>query len=298
MREKMKHLLVGAVDMHVHAGPAVRPRSRDMMEVMMDAREAGMRAVVFKDHNSITADRAYFVNKVVTGVKAFGGIVLDYAVGGLNPKAVESAIKLGAKVVYMPTLDSSWSIRRVHVTKEAARAARLVTLKEPKEGLSILKGGLEGNEILPVVEEVVELIAKANIILDTSHLSPRESLILIDEAKKVGVKKMVINHPNSVFIRTSIEEQREMARKGAYLNYVFHECMPMGSREDPAEIAEMIKSVGAEHCLMSTDFGNVASPPPIVGMQMFILSMLAKGISEEEVEIMIKKNPAELLDLS
>lgn len=281
--EVMKNLLIGAVDMHCHSGPSIFPRSRDMMEVMLEAREVGMKAVVFKCAYSPTYDRAYFVNKVVRGVFAFGGIVLDRATGGLNPYAVESAIKLGAKVIWMPSLDSSQTYR--------------VNKKDPKKGLSILEGGLEGDKLLPVMKEIFKLIAQSDVILDTGHLSPKESLLLIDEAKKYGVKKILINHPNGISVRASIDEQKEMARKGAYLNYVFYECMPTWSREDPAEIANYIKAVGPEHCMMSSDFGAAITLPSVEGMKLFVLAMLANGITEDEIEIMIKKNPYKFLDI-
>ena len=111
------------------------------------------------------------------------------------------AIKLGAKVIWMPSLDSSQTYR--------------VNKKDPKKGLSILEGGLEGDKLLPVMKEIFKLIAQSDVILDTGHLSPKESLLLIDEAKKYGVKKILINHPNGISVRASIDEQKEMARKGA-----------------------------------------------------------------------------------
>jgi hypothetical protein len=297
VEQELMDLLNGAVDIHIHAGPATEDRKQDMIDVARAARDANMRAIVFKDHDTLTAGEAYLVNKVVPGISVFGGICLNYAVGGLNPRAVESAIKFGAKVIYMPGLDSAWTIKRVHVTKEANVVARAVALKDPQEGLSIFKGGLDGDEILPRVEDILGLIAKADIMLDTSHLSPRESLILVKEARKMGIKKIEINHPTNPIVGASLEEQKALASMGAYLNYTMGECMPTGFRVKPDYIVECIKAVGPEHCLMCSDAGSPEGPNPLDAFKMFITIILNRGISKDEIELMIKENPAKLLDL-
>jgi hypothetical protein len=297
MKEKLMDLLNGAVDIHIHAGPATEDRKQDMIDVARAGRGANMKAVVFKDHDTLTAGEASLVSKVVPGIGVFGGICLNYAVGGLNPRAVEIAIKFGAKVIYMPGLDSVRTIERVHVTKEANVIAESVPLKDPKEGLSIFKGGLDAHKILPEVRDILGLIAKADIILDTSHLSPRESFMLVEEAKKMGVNKIEINHPTNPIVGASLEEQKALASKGAYLNYTMGECLPTGFRVKPDYIADCIKAVGPEHCLMCSDAGNPEGPNPLDAFKMFITIMLNRGISKQEIELMIKENPAKLLGL-
>ncbi len=297
MEEKLMDLLNGAVDIHIHAGPATENRKQDMIDVARAARGAHMKAVVFKDHDTLTAGEASLVSKVVPGIGVFGGICLNYAVGGLNPRAVEIAIKFGAKVIYMPGLDSVRTIERVHVTKEANVIAGSVPLKDPQEGLSIFKEGLDGDKMLPEVRDIIGLIAQADIILDTCHLSPRESFMLVEEAQKMGVNKIEINHPTNPIVGASLEEQKALASKGAYLNYTMGECMPTGFRVKPDYIAECIKAVGPEHCLMCSDAGSPEGPNPLDAFKMFITIMLNRGISRQEIELMIKENPAKLLGL-
>ena len=104
MNDRIAELMRGACDLHIHAAPDLGPRRQDLVQVARDAREAGMRALGFKDHNTTTADRCYVASQLVPGIQLLGGIVLNYAVGGFNPEAVEKAIRLGAGIVWMPSI--------------------------------------------------------------------------------------------------------------------------------------------------------------------------------------------------
>jgi hypothetical protein len=261
-----------------------------------------MRAVVFKSKDTSTVDSARLASSIVEGVGIYGGVVLDYAVGGLNPWAVYSALKMGAKIVWMPSLDSAWTIRLVTGGKEGGVKVYhklLDPLRKVGSGLSILKGGLDGSELLPEVNEIISMIAQKHVILDTSHLSPKESQILVSEAKKAGVEKILITHANSDIIGATIEEQKALAKSGAYLMYTFAQCLPSPFRESqsPQIAIEMIKQVGAEHCVLATDLGMFSSCRPVEGLRMFIAALLLGGIPDKDIERMVKINPAFLLGL-
>lgn len=295
--EMAKDLLKGAVDFHVHAYPDTVQRCQDMVEVVKQAAEYEMKAIVFKDHNTITADRAYIVNKIVPEVKSIGGIALNYSVGGLNPTAVEAAIKMGAKIIWMPSIDAAWTIYQVYVSKIGKWLKPFVKIKDPKRGISILKGGLSGNELLPEVKEILAIIKEYDIVLDILHISPKEREIIVNEAKNYGIEKIVLTHPNCDIGFADIDEQKKLASEGVYMDYAFLPCMPMFDRQNPAIIAKMFKAIGAERCLLCTDFGQLVNPPPVEGLKLFILHLLACGISKKEIEIAVRDNPTELLDL-
>lgn len=294
--------MAGAVDLHIHASYESPPRRQNMLEVARDAAARGMRAVVFKSKDTSTVDSACLVNSLVSGVTAFGGVVLDHSVGGINPLAVYSALQMGGKVVWMPSFDSAWTIKKV--SGEAKGTAKIYQkILDPNRkvgtGLSILQGGLEGSELVSEVKEILALMAREKAILDTCHLSPRESLILIKEAKKVGVDRMMVTHVNSDIIGASIEEQKEMAHRGAYLMHSFAPCLPSPWRDSqPVQaIIDMINQVGPEHCVLATDLGRFTYPPPVEGLRMFIAALLLGGIKEKDLERMVKTNPASLLGL-
>src|SRR5262245_31031887 len=107
--------LAGVIDLHAHVAPETTllnfRRAVDAFEAAQIARIYGMRGLVFKEHTTETASWAYLVSQMVPGIELYGGIVLNRAVGGINPVAVEAmALTRGGrgKVVYMPTVDPEY----------------------------------------------------------------------------------------------------------------------------------------------------------------------------------------------
>jgi hypothetical protein len=288
--DKRMEVLEGAIDLHFHATPDLHDRLLDEVEIAKEAREAGMRAVLSKAHYGINASRMYYVSKAVPGIHTFGGVVLNPAVGGLNPSAVEAAIKFGGKEVWMPSIFSDAHIKHFKGTYGTMPGR----VKWPEKGITILDSE---KKLLPVVKEILDMIAEANIILGTSHCSAEESRILIDEAFRRGVKKILVTHPHNEVPDLSLEVQLEFARKGAYLEHCFLPTMPMFYNAHIKDVIEVIRKAGPERCVMATDFGQVFCPSTVEGLRMFILSLMNQGITEKEIDIMVRKNPAKLLDL-
>ncbi len=271
----VEKLLQGSIDMHLHHGPDPRARRRvDALKGARQAEELGMRAIVLKSHEYPTAPVAYIVNQVVQNTTVFGSITLDLEVGGLNTHVVETSAKLGAKVVWMPTITSAHDMSQ----------------KNLAGGITILDG--EGR-LLPVVGEILDIVKNYQMILATGHLFVAESFALVDEAIRKGISRIVVTHATFSF---SIEEQRQMAQRGAFIEHCFNAMLPyMG--QDPMAIVEAVRAVGAEHCILSTDLGHDFHPPPAEGMRMMIAYMLRCGLTEKEIEVMVKVNPAKLLGL-
>jgi hypothetical protein len=301
MEDVVKSLMTGAIDLHLHATFEGKPRRQNMLEVARDAARAGMRAVVCKSKDACTAEAASLVRTLVDGVEVFGGVVLDSAVGGLNPHAVRASLSMGGRIVWMPSLDSAWTFQKVAQDLKGGTKVyqRLIDPRGKGSGISILKGGLSGSELLPEVTEIIDLIAEKQVILDTSHLSPRESLILVKQARAAGVKNILVTHVNSDLIAVTMDEQKELVRSGAYLMHTIAQCFPSPIRDaQPLEkILAMIHEVGPAHCVLATDLGSFHYPPPVEGLRMFIAGMLMGGIKEKDVERMVKTNPAFLLNL-
>ncbi len=302
MNSTIQSLMAGAIDLHVHASAEHPPRRQNMLEVARDGLAAGMRGIAFKSKETCTADGAALVNSLVQGITVYGGLTLDYSVGGLNPWAVYSALQTGAKIVWMPSFDSAWTLRQISgEAKGGAKIYRRILDPERKigSGISILKGGLEGSELLPETREIISMIAQKGAILDTSHLSPRESLILVKEAKKAGLDRIVITHVNSDLIGATIDDQKELARNGALLMHCFAQVLPSPWKDPQPILAtiNMINQVGPEFCVIATDLGRFNYCPPVEGLRMFIADLLLSGMKEKEIEKMVKINPARLLGL-
>ena len=288
--KKAKELLKGAVDFHIHTGPDIYPRLVNDIEVARQAKKAGMRAVLIKSHATITADRAQ-MSRFVTGFSVFGGVALNWHVGGLNKYAVECAAKLGAKQVWMPTTHSANYLKYVNHVPMFAKA-----MPKDVKGITILK---EDGSLVSEVGPILRVIAQNNMILATGHLSPVEGIKLIREAKNAGVEKVVVTHPAASFVNYSAEQMREALNAGAtFLEHVFNDCTPqVADPLPPGSLGDAIKAIGPEYCIMSTDSGQVVNPPPVKVMTRYIQEMLDYGFSEREIQIMTAKNPARILGL-
>jgi hypothetical protein len=272
-----KNYLEGAIDLHFHAGPDVRERKLTYLEAALQARDAGMKAILIKSHSTITADIASLIQPLAKDIIVFGGIALNYPVGGLNPVAVETALKLGAKQIWMPTL----------------HAANQYRYERKRGGISILnrKGSLtkEGMEIL-------EILRNHDVILSTGHLSQDESILLVEEAKKRGIKKILVTHPDHFFIQMPVEVQKELAGKGVF----FDRCFPT-RRTSPLtmeQMAKRIREVGVASSILTSDFGQPENPFPVEGLRSYIQQFIQLGFSTQEIDQMVRINPSRLLNLS
>jgi hypothetical protein len=280
-------LLSGSIDMHMHPGPTGGPCRLDALEAAEQAKQAGMRGFVIKSHSYTAAAVAIIVNKMVSDIHVFGSVCLDYEIGGLNFHAVESAAMLGAKVVWMPTFSSVNSINSM----------RALGLPLKGEGISLID---DAGKLVPEMEPILALIKKHDMILATGHISPQETFILLNEAQRIGIKKYIVTHPTDTEFSEkhfSIDELQRLAKMGAFIEFTLVGMLPNEFCHDPAQIARTIKTIGAEHCIISTDLGQPQNPLPVEGMRLLMATLLHQGISPIEVELMAKKNPAILLDL-
>ena len=276
-------LVPGSIDMHIHHSPdAHMDRRVDALQVAIQAEEVGMRAVVLKSHDYPTAPLAQIVGQQVRTLSVFGSLTLDFAVGGLNPCALEVSARLGAKVVWMPTFSSANDREKLGLGGEGIRIVD------------------ERGQLLPVVHQILDIVKSDDLVLATGHLSAAEAFILVDEARRQNITKIIATHPleTRVGATLNLEEQRQMAEKGAFVEHCFHCVMPLGDRLDPMRIVEAVRTVGAERCILTTDFGQAWNPPPAEGMRMMVATLLRCGLSGDEIETMIKTNPAQLLGLT
>ena len=290
LEKQAEEMLKGAIDFHIHTGPDIYPRLMNDIEAARQAKRAGMKAILIKSHATITGDRAQ-ITQAVTGFPVFGGVALNWHVGGLNKYAVECAAKLGAKQVWMPTTHAVNYLKYVDHVPMFAKSM-------PKDirGISILR---EDGEFVPELGPILEIIAKNEMILATGHLSPEEGLALISEARKAGINKIVVTHPVASFVNYSVDQMREALSRGAtYLEHVFNDCTPQVANPlPPSALGDAIRAIGPEFCIMSTDSGQVVNPPPVKVMAWYIKEMLQYGFSSRAIRTMTIANPARILSL-
>ncbi len=286
-------LLRGAIDMHAHTHPALFRRPLDDMDLARSALQYGMRGFVLKDHDSLTTGRAYYVNKMVEGVRAFGGIVLNRSVGGLDPHVVQAAIHYGARVIWMPSNHSQWHAEYFK-TSDYPQLGR-PRKQLPGPGVTVLDGD---GQLKPEVLTILDLVAEADVCLATGHLSPQETWLLLKEATRRGVRKFLVTHANWALTRYDLEEQKEFVRQGAFLEYVAVSCVsPIFYEQKPAELAQWIKELGGQNLVLSSDLGQLSGPPHPEGLRMLVAALLDEGVPFDVLARMMRDNPAQLLNL-
>lgn len=275
---RKKELLKGIIDTHIHTNPDIRHRRLNDIELAREALRVGARAIVIKSHLVPTMDRASIAEYAVPGIHVFGGITLNSYVGGFNPAAVDVAIKMGAKIVWLPTSDSS------HEKKLQGKTGGIISVTE--------------NKVVPELITILKMIAEKNIVLGTGHLSPDETLIIVDTAKKIGVNKIIVNHPEWWSISMSINQQKELAQYGVYFERCYATRPPGKDYQKNLKTnLEAITQVGYESTILATDGGQTENPMWSNALAESIEYMLEAGLSQEFLDTMTKENPARLLDL-
>lgn len=282
----------GTIDFHVHSDPDVFGRSVDDIDVAVLAKRKGMRGLVLKNHVTMTADRAALVMKAVPGIEVFGGIVLNNSVGGINPAAVEWMHRMAGgrgKVVWLPTFDSDKHVK---------------TLVDPNgSGIVVAPNGV----VTPQVEEVLKIIAREHLVLATGHVHAAEVVAVVKRAKELGVKNMLITHALTNIPGLSMEQVRQVTQMGAYIEYCYLQSMTGPDAQyawmrhwkkvSLKDLARVIADIGAKSIVLSTDLGQHGNMTHPDGMEDMITGLLKEGVSQADIDLMAKKNPARLLGL-
>jgi hypothetical protein len=286
-------LLVGAVDLHQHPGPSPFPRRMSILDAARDASGAGFRAIVAKSHHhsmvtDILALRSAGLAELSTEV--YGGIALNRAVGGLNPYAVELALRMGGRIVWFPTLSSAAHVQH-HEDHDTGFPTPEVDLR-PDEIISILD---ENGAVLPEVRDILSVIATEDAVLTCGHLGTTESQRLIDAALAAGVQRVVVNHPVFV-VGASVEQAAAWARQGVYIEHcaVMYYGRPE-RRRDLDELLSFIKAVGVGQTVISSDSGQRTNPLPVTLYRRAVRGLLDAGIPEVDIRQLVGTNAGHLL---
>jgi hypothetical protein len=286
-------LLKGAIELHCHSYPSLFPRRQTDWELVEDIKAAGMAGVVLKAHEAQTVDRATLIRDKEPDLHVYGGLVCNYFTGGFSPTAVDAAIRLGAKVIWMPTISATQHLR--HFAKKNTRVLTSERpLTHPEQGLEIWD---ENHKVLPEVHEILQLIAEENIILATGHIAPEEAMVLVEAAKEHKVEKILIQHTDLGIARIPFELEKELVRKGAILEKCYLACSDDFNDIKVEEMAESIKQLGANSCVLVTDYGQEHNIPVVEALSHFVEEMVACGISDAEIEKMMVHNPKHLLGI-
>jgi len=283
----------GVIDMHVHSHPDVFGRNMDDIDVATLAKAKGMRGIVIKNHISETASRAALVMKVVPGIEVFGGIVLNKAVGGVNPDAVEWMHRVygsRGKIVWLPTFEADRHVK--------------VLSKPDARGLVVAPGG----QVTPEMEAILKIIARENLVLATGHVHPEEIVAVVRRGRELGVKNMLITHGFTNVPGLTMAQAKQVADMGAVIEVCFLQFLagpnaPLAflthwTQVNAKNVATAIKEIGAKSLIISSDLGQSANMTHPDGIEAAIAAMKKENISDADIDLMMRKNPARLLGLN
>lgn len=283
-------LLHNAWDLHLHAGPDVVPRAQRADEVWADAREAGMAGIGLKDHCGSTGTLARMLDARAgtAGPRVIGSVTLNPPVGGFNPAAVEAALRVGARIVWMPTYASR---RHLEICGPSPFPRGAVG-----RGLTIwAEEDATGGPLRSELGEILSLVAQHDAVLASGHLHPRESLGLFAAARAAGVRRMVLTHPALAVTAASLEVQREAVALGAWVEHGVLAFTRDEAACGPGDLVAQIRALGLERVTLCSDLGKVADGPVVAGFAAGLAKLREAGLEEGELRRLVGLNPARLL---
>jgi hypothetical protein len=296
MADRVATVLQGAVDLHVHPAPSPLPRRMDAVDAAQLAGEAGFEAIVVKSHHHSTVTDVLALGRDglnnSSGPRVYGGVALNSAVGGLNPHAVDLALKLGGRIVWFPTIASPQHIAH-HRAHPGLKFPKLAVKLQPEEPVDVFG---EDGALRPEVHHILESIAEADAILASGHMAPASITAVFEAAREIGVRRMLVNHPNFV-----IEASYEDARRWVGLGAVIEHSLCMYDEEssfhnwDVDTLVQWIEAVGAEHSTLGSDLGQMENPLPTDSFRKIVGRLLERGMTERDVRRMVCENPRALL---
>ncbi|HEY7452971.1 MAG TPA: DUF6282 family protein [Thermoleophilaceae bacterium] len=291
--ERARELVRGGFDLHVHVGPDVVERRIDDVTLARRFQDVGLEGFVLKSHYTSTAERAAVVSGVVPGIRAMGALALNRAVGGMNPLAIEIAAIEGARIVWMPTVDSLVEQEHLAAAVEAGQpvpvwAKLQLELRERGVVSEPVAAVDDAGELLPETRAVLKAVAEHDLVLATGHLGRDELLPVVAAALEEGVRHVVVTHPDYPAQDLSAAEQVELADAGAMIERCF--TTPYTGKCTWERWIEGARAVGAERSILSSDLGQVQNPPVEDGLALMADKLLEAGFTDEEVRTMAVDN--------
>ncbi|MFZ0386124.1 MAG: DUF6282 family protein [Solirubrobacteraceae bacterium] len=271
-------------DLHVHTAPDVQARFGDDAEIVRLYERAGFSGCVLKGHYDATAGRARAAGRD-SSVRVYGALALNQHVGGLNPAAVAAALAMGARVIWMPTTDSH--------TQETAGLPRLcrvmpqlptTTYAIPPVDRSTESG----------VRQIVDLIAEADAVLATGHLSTAETAWLLPVARAAGVRRLLITHPGYTVPAMSATEAAELTAQGAYAEITAFQLLHQRGCS-ASRLAEFVRAVGTDRIVLSSDAGQPDSPPPPEALSELLEALAGEGLDRGALTACASELPERLV---
>ena len=281
--------LDGMVDLHIHPAPSIQKRKFTAMEALKFAHEEKMAGIVLLDHTYNTTMVADTTNEMGFETEAYGTIMLNEAVGGVNASVVEIALALGTKQIQMPTYsskghqDAYGDDQKIFPYRKRAKPAYILDDK---------------GRLIPEVEEILELVKSSDAFLGSGHLSPKEVDVLVKRVKELGLM-FVANSVSTDMPGYPIEDQKKWAGDNVFMEHDYLATTDVPHQTTPIEVVlDQIRAVGAEKCVLGSDAGTIKLPNNVECMKGFISRLMEAGLTEQELDHIARRVPKILLGIS
>lgn len=295
---RARELVRGAYDIHVHSAPDVVERRISDVELAQRMLEFGLRGYVIKSHYVPSSARARITNGVVPGARVVGSVTLNAVCGGMSAMAVEIAAREGARFVWMPTVDSENEHRLKGGGSDRSKLPVWALLQQEMLELGVtvepVKVVDSSGSVLPETRQVLKRIAHHDMVLATGHLDRDEIFAVTEAAFEEGVKDVIITHPDFPTQDLSLEDQLELASRGAILERCF--AVIHKDKVSWERTAELIRATGVKNNVIATDLGQVGSPPVEDGLALAADKLLALGLTDEEIRTVTVNNTVRLVE--
>ena len=291
---QISELLQGAVDLHCHSGPAAMPRILDHREAMQDAEDAGFAALVYKDHFYLGTAHAQLLQSIFPDakVKLFSGIAMNNASGGMNPHALDHAAKIGAKIVWLPTLSAANHIAQANTGAKAfPKTARKMIDPVPLNTVG------EDGKVTEETRQCFDIVAESGMVVAGGHLSAADLITTFSAAREQGVERMLVNHPNYI-VNCTDDDIRTLVKLGAVIEHSI--CLyttGVAKHFEPAELLRLIQVAGVENTILCSDLGLTGSGRPVEGYREIVGELIALGVSDADIQQMTGRTAGNLLGL-
>jgi hypothetical protein len=293
--ERIADLVQGAIDPHVHSGPSIAPRGVDHLELLEAYSAAGVAAVVTKDHDYSGVMTAALISKhhPELRTKILSSIVLNNVVGGFNPYAVEHTAAMGGKVVWMPTLAAENHLRWEKTSNWVHPAS--TQKMRPAVGIPVLDNN---RAVRDDVKEVLDIVARNDMVLASGHLHVSETWLVFEEARRRGVTRLVLTHPEDI-VDASMNDVKGMAAMGAFVEHSL--CMFVeGSKFKTCsaeDLRQHIDAAGVDQTVLCSDLGQTGTISPLEGLRRGIRLCIDLGYDDMQIRKMVSSNAARMLGL-
>jgi hypothetical protein len=273
-------LIDDVMDVHVHSAPSIVPRHTTDPDTLATTGRAGVRRFVLKAHEGSTAERA-----ALLGEGAVGGVVLNSPVGGANPDAVLVAARLGARVVWLPTISSA-AHKAAHDRPELAAHAG-VTFRE----VPVCDGPTLRREWFDVLDEV----AAHDLVLGSGHLTMDETVVVFTEARRRGVRRLMVNHPMMPFLGWRDDHAEQLLALDARLEVGVLADLLAEAAEHATATERLAACYPLDLLVFGSDLGHAAYPTFEAGVAEWTARMTAV-FGEAGLALVMTKTGRELVD--